>query len=226
MQSFNDSQEIDMEFLSSQFSVENNTFPVNLVRQSPQSASQGFSTSGPDNYIVKNLPFNPTTAFHEYRIDFLPGKVVFYADGHVLHVMHTSSSASQPGHLILTHWSNGNELWSGGPPTQDAAITVSYVKSYFNSSLSDRSQAFSSRCKDPHVPNAICAIPEQMVPPDPTGPNGNATANTYFFSNYQNSTVGQIVYHESQGRRAHVTWQTFCVTALFLMYHGVSTRVW
>jgi hypothetical protein len=220
LQYFNDSQEIDMEFLSSQFSVENNTFPVNLVLQSAQSAAQGFSTAGANNYVVANLPFNPTTAFHEYRIDFVPGSVVFYADSHVLATMKTSTSVPQPGHLILTHWSNGNPLWSAGPPTQDATMTISYVKTYFNSSLADRSQAFASRCKDPQAPNAICTIPDQVVPPDPAGPNGNTTANTYFFSNHENSTVGQIIYHENQGRRASVTWQVFIVAALILVFSG------
>src|SRR5580700_2143818 len=127
MQYFNDSQEIDMEFLSSEFDVENNTFPVNLVLQSAQSVAQGYNAAGTSNYIVANLPFNPTTGFHEYRIDFVPGSVVFYADSHVLATMDTSAVPTVAGHLILTHWSNGNQLWSAGPPAVDAVMTVSYV---------------------------------------------------------------------------------------------------
>lgn len=205
-----------MEFLSSQFDVENNTFPVNLVLQSAQSVAQGYNAAGTGNYIVANLPFNPTTGFHEYRMDFVPGSVIFYADGHILAIMNTSAVPTQAGHLILTHWSNGNPLWSAGPPSIDAVMTVSYVKSYFNSSLTERTQAFESRCRDPHAPYAICSIPDQKRAPDPDGPNGNSTANTYFFINVQNQTTGQIVYHHDEARQYFVTWQIILVVILGL----------
>ncbi len=206
-----------MEFLSSEFNVENNTFPVNLVLQSAQSVAQGYNAAGTGNYIVANLPFNPTTGFHEYRIDFVPGSVIFYADSHVLASMDTSAVPTQAGHLILTHWSNGNPLWSAGPPAVDAVMTVSYVKSYFNSSLTERTQAFESRCKDPHAPYAVCRIPDQKIAPDPDGPNGNATADTYFFINTQNQTTGQIVYHQGQAKRCFVTSPIVVVVILGLL---------
>jgi hypothetical protein len=185
-----------MEFLSEQFNAKTKTFPVNLVLQSPQSAKQGFQDSG-KNFIVANLPFNPTTGFHEYRIDFVPGSVIFYADSYILATMHTSAVPDHAGHLILTQWSNGNPLWSFGPPTKDAIMTVSYVKSYFNSSDPNRMKALEARCQDPLALNAVCAIPDQKIAPDPSGPDGNKTANTYFFSNLQNKTTDQIVYHQS-----------------------------
>ena len=31
-----------------------------------------------------------------------------------------------PERLILQHWSNGNELWSGGPPAENAVLVVEY----------------------------------------------------------------------------------------------------
>jgi hypothetical protein len=206
-----------MEFLSSQFDVENNTFPVNLVLQSAQSVAQGYNAAGTGNYIVANLPFNPTIGFHEYRIDFVPGSVIFYADSNVLATMDTSAIPTQAGHLILTHWSNGNPLWSSGPPVLDAVMTISYVKSYFNSSLTERTEAFDSRCKDPYAPYAICKVPDQKIAPDPDGHNGNATANTYFFINTQNQTTGQIVYHEDQARRYFVTYPIVLVVILGLI---------
>jgi hypothetical protein len=205
-----------MEFLSSQFSVQRKSFPVNLVLQSTQSVAQGYNAVGTGNYIVANLPFNPTVGYHEYRIDFVPGSVIFYADSQVLATMRTSAIPTQPGHLILTHWSNGNPLWSAGPPSRDAVMTVSYIKSYFNSTLSDRSQAFQSRCRDPNAPSAICIIPDQTSPTD-YGPNSNTTGNTYFFSNLQNSTNGQIVYHQGQSRNGVVAWHGFCVAIMVLM---------
>jgi Glycosyl hydrolases family 16 len=208
-----------MEFLSSQFSPKDNTFPVNLVLQSAQSVTQGYNAVGTGNYVVANLPFNPTTGFHEYRIDFVPGSVIFYADGEVLTTMHTSAIPTQAGHLILTQWSNGNPLWSAGPPTIEAIVTVGYVKSYFNSSLVSRIDAFASRCGNQHISGAICSIPDQRGAPDPTGPNGNRTANTYFFSDVKNMTDGQILFHQSKGTRNVVPWQLFPLLFLLVPSH-------
>lgn len=186
-----------MEFLSSQFVPENNSFPVNLVLQSARSAKQGYVGSNTGNYIVANLPFNPTTGFHEYRFDFLPGGITFYADSKTIAIMDSSAAPTEAGHLILTHWSNGNRLWSEGPPAADAAMTVSYVKSYFNSSLKSRRQDFNTRCSNPGLPKAICPVPDQTVAPDTGGPNGNTTANTFFFASQFNMTNNQTIYHDS-----------------------------
>lgn len=186
-----------MEFLSSQFIVENNTFPVNLVLQSVKSVQAGFNAANTGSYKVVNLPFNPTTGYHEYRIDFIPGNVIFYADGQILASMNNSAVPTSPGHMILTQWSNGNPLWSVGPPRDDAIITVSYVKAYFNSSDAARQSSWASRCHDPSTSGAVCSIPDQTFAPDPDGPNGNSSAASWFFSNQANSTVNQTVYHEN-----------------------------
>src|SRR4051812_17404808 len=69
LQYFDDSQEIDMEFLSEQFNLENSTFPVNLVLQANKALKTGFNSADTGNYRRVNLPFDPTTSYHEYRID-------------------------------------------------------------------------------------------------------------------------------------------------------------
>jgi hypothetical protein len=189
-----------MEFLSSQFIPENNTYPVNLVLQSQQSVRNGYNAANTGNYVVANLPFDPTNGFHEYRIDFVPGNVLYYADGYLLAKMNTSAVPTSPGHMILTQWSNGNPLWSYGPPPSEATITVSYVKAYFNSSDPSRQKDWALRCTDPSVPGAICSIPDQIGAPNTSTTNtssGNSSAATYFFSNEKNMTVNQTVYHKS-----------------------------
>lgn len=188
-----------MEFLSSEFVQENNTYPVNLVLQSEQSVRAGYNAAGTGNYIVANLPFDPTDGFHEYRIDFVPGNVLYYADGYLLAQMNTSAVPTSPGHMILTQWSNGNPLWSFGPPPTEATITVSYVKAYFNSSDPARQSDWALRCTDPSASGAICTIPDQIGAPDPSTntSSGNSSAATYFFSNEKNMTVNQTVYHKS-----------------------------
>lgn len=210
-----------MEFLSSQFVPENNTFPVNLVLQSAQSVQAGFNAAGSGNYIVANLPFNPTDGFHEYRIDFVPGNVIFYGDGNILGRMNTTAVPTMPGHMILTQWSNGNPLWSFGPPPTESIISVSYVKAYFNSSDPTRQTAWSSRCKNPTAGGATCTIPDQTSAPDPGNSQGNTSAaSTYFFSDDKNKTIGQTIYHKNrspspiEGDAVRACW----VMALMLLF--------
>ncbi|KAL3423348.1 Beta-glucanase 2 [Phlyctema vagabunda] len=196
---FNDSQEIDMEFLSEQWVVENNTFPVQLVLQSAASVAAGYNALDTGNYVVANLPFNPTDGYHEYRIDFIPGNVIFYADGSMLAHINTTAVPTMPGHLILTQWSNGNPLWSYGPPTEDAIMTVSYVKAYFNSSLEARQTDWARRCQNEEEPNAICPIPDQTSAPDVNRPADSPVTLPYFFSDEKNKTNNQTVYDKNGG---------------------------
>ena len=194
-----------MEFLSSQFVVENNTYPVNLVLQSEQSVQAGFDATGSPNFKLVNLPFNPTSGYHEYRFDFVPGKVIFLADGQELATMNTLAVPTQPGHLILTNWSNGNNKWSFGPPPEDSVISVAYVKAYFNSSSSERQSAWATRCRGSISPDAICAIPDMELPPYPAAPASSGTIETpatFFFSDEKNMTENQTVYHKSKGTTA------------------------
>ncbi|PHH84970.1 hypothetical protein CDD83_1103 [Cordyceps sp. RAO-2017] len=136
---FNDTQEIDMEFLSQLYDAGRQLYPVNLVVQSRKSMEAGYDASRTETFRRVNLSFDPTAGFHEYRFDYLPGRVVFYADSVKLAVMQGEEIPTNGGHLILQHWSNGDPMWSGGPPTQDALLLVSYVKAYFNSSQEDGS---------------------------------------------------------------------------------------
>ncbi len=140
-----------MEFLSTEYHSENSTFPVNLVIQSKDSAARGYDASGTSTYKTVNLDFDPTAAFHEYRFDYLPGKVSFYADSKLLAQMDGVSIPDSAGHLILQHWSNGNAKWSGGPPQEDATIIVSYVKAYFNSSDIRREHDWVTGCASKRV---------------------------------------------------------------------------
>lgn len=199
---FNDSQEIDMEFLSAEFNNEQNVFPVNLVMQSLQSVQQGDNAAGTDTFVLANLTFNPTVGFHEYRFDFIPGLVIFYADSQILATMSNPSAIpTHSGKIILTQWSNGNPEWSRGPPLQDSALIVSYVKAYFHSTNATRKSITSKACRNRAAPKAICAIPDQKEAPNPDGPNGNVSAKTFFFSMQKNDTHGQIIYKQSGGSK-------------------------
>ncbi|KAL7808425.1 family 16 glycoside hydrolase [Trichoderma gracile] len=163
---FNDTQEIDMEFLSREFDASKKLYPVNLVIQSEASRQAGYDASKTGTFKVVNLTFDPTEGFHEYRFDYLHNRVLFYADSKLLAEMNGTSVPSGPGHIILQHWSNGNSKWSGGPPTQDAIMTVSYVKAYFNSSDAQVQSTFADNCQKAREDDAasggngrVCSIP-------------------------------------------------------------------
>ncbi|KJK75426.1 hypothetical protein H634G_08789 [Metarhizium anisopliae BRIP 53293] len=155
---FNDSQEIDMEFLSRQFDEVKKVFPVNLVIHSSLSAKDGYDASKTGTFKTTNLKFDPTKGFHEYRFDYLPGHVYFYADGERLGEMKGENVPSSGGHVILQHWSNGNQLWSGGPPASDAAIVVKSVKAYFNSSDAKKRGDWHNTCRGHGEMGTVCAI--------------------------------------------------------------------
>ncbi|TQV90499.1 glycoside hydrolase family 16 protein [Cordyceps javanica] len=155
---FNDTQEIDMELLSHEFDFENHVYPVNLVIQSAESMKAGYNAAKTGTFKKTNLTFDPTKGFHEYRFDYLPGSVLFYADSTLLAEMAGADAPSAAGHLVLQHWSNGNPLWSAGPPEVDSSIVVSYVKAYFNSSDADQPALWERDCARAKV--AACVIPD------------------------------------------------------------------
>lgn len=211
-----------MEFLSSQYN--DSSSPVNLVLQSPESARDGFDASGTGTFDLQQLPFAPDDGFHEYRFDWGPDSVTFYADGKLIEKM-TSAIPNAAGHITLSHWSNGNPLWSGGPPEEDAITTVEYFKGYFNSSDPKRLDDWAKRCPDPTKANATatCVVPEATA-----APNGNTSAKTYFFTQdpgkSPNQTVNGLVEKKSLGTslfgtdiRWWVPWMlTMVLTSLFL----------
>ncbi|KAK4169284.1 beta-glucanase [Cladorrhinum sp. PSN259] len=213
---FNDTQEIDMEFLSKDFNSSNGSYPVNLVLQSRDAVMAGFDASKTSNFVKAYLPFDPAGDFHEYRIDYLPGRVFFYADGIVLAEMEGNAVPTSPGHLILQHWSNGNKLWSGGPPANDAALTVRYVKAYFNSSTIQRQKDWHGRCKDVDAGNATCKIPD-ITPID-------KSAAGWFFKDKKNTTNNQTISGQSQGSRLERVW--WLVMGTFLFLNGRTFALW
>ncbi|KAF2011267.1 glycoside hydrolase family 16 protein, partial [Aaosphaeria arxii CBS 175.79] len=189
---FNDSQEIDMEFLSREFNQSEGA--VNLVLHTIESVADGYDASGTPQYKVAHLPFRPDDKYHEYRFDWVPGRVVFYIDGEFLWKMEGHGVPETPGRLYLNHWSNGDARWSGGPPPRDESMTISYIKAYFNSTDEERNDKYKERCESFNA-SQVCTIPEQMGAPDLGGDSGNQTARTYFFTQEKDKAPGQIIAH-------------------------------
>ncbi|KAI5793325.1 concanavalin A-like lectin/glucanase domain-containing protein [Geopyxis carbonaria] len=172
----NDTQIIDMEFLSKQLSEADDKQPVNLVLHSAASKAPGSDASHTPSYKLHPLPFAPSKGFHEYRFDWTPGRVSFFADGAWLADI-TQNVPEHPGSLLFAHWGNGPPGWTAGPPDEDATLTVAYAKAYFNSS-SDANAEYKKRCENADAETAVCKIPEVKGAPDG---NGKKRAG-YFFT--------------------------------------------
>ncbi|KAK7718831.1 hypothetical protein SLS57_005941 [Botryosphaeria dothidea] len=192
----NNSMEIDMEFLSRQLNSTSSSSPLNLVIHTPESAANGFDAASTPDFDVQQVPFHADEGFHEYRFDWLPDRVSFYTDGKWISDLNYTVP-NEPGVLVINHWSNGNPNWSAGPPTEDAVLTISYAKAYFNSSDTQRQSDYTKRCNTANATayaTSVCQIPDQTTAPDTAGPDGNTTANTFFFSNDPHNTQNQTVF--------------------------------
>jgi hypothetical protein len=176
-----------MEFLSRQLPTSNNnSAPVNLVIQSPKSEAAGFDASKTPGFDLHSLPFRPDNDFHEYRFDWLPGQISFYADNQLLRVM-TEDIPTSPGHAVLNHWSNGDPAWSAGPPKEDAVFTVSHAHFYFNSSSPEQNKRYKNNCPKPDN-SRVCKINDPVVMPlipiPPKSPSGTTSS-----TNPSNATI-------------------------------------
>jgi len=208
---YSDTQEIDLEFLSSQ--IGQNSSAINLVLHTAQinDASQKLT------YKVVELPFASDEQVHEYRFDWSRNKISFFVDGTwVWNIDEVEYIPTMPGHLVLNHWSNGNPLWSSGPPMVDAKMLVTYTKAYFNSSRLERLDDFNKRCQSAKN-KTVCQIPDQIGPPV----YGNGSVNRpYFFSKDINrdAVVNQTIWEDGA---LDVLYDMSIVFRFWIMVFGV-----
>jgi beta-glucanase (GH16 family) len=185
-----------LEYLSRQSIDQNGSSPINLVIQSPASADANYNAINTSTFRIQNLPFKPSDGYHEYRFDWTPERIVFFADGQLLQEFENTfdgDAPDAPGTLMLNHWSTGNPGWSGGPPAQDAVLTLSYVKAYFNSSNATRESEWRGACGNSDWNGRTCQIPDfpsQGIDPQSSTVNSGKT----MFFMYENGNANQTIY--------------------------------
>jgi beta-glucanase (GH16 family) len=208
-----------MEYLSRQSENDNGSSPINLVIQSPASADANYNAINTSTFRIQSLPFKPSDSYHEYRFDWTPERIVFFADGQMLQEFENTfdgDTPNAPGTLMLNHWSTGNPGWSGGPPAQDAVLTLSYVKAHFNSSNAARETQWRGACAGAWQ-GRTCQIPDS--PPGGIDPESNGTVSsgkTEFFM-YQDGNVNQTMYPAATGGSSAFllsTWPILSWTAM------------
>ncbi|KAI9829639.1 MAG: hypothetical protein M1826_005529 [Phylliscum demangeonii] len=127
---FNDTQEMDIEFLSDPQSKSNpvdGSTPMHYTNQ----AVDGNRTH--ETYATWPSPADATSAAHEYRIDWIKGKTIYYLDG-VLQKTFTTNVPTVPGTWIWNNWANGDPGWTGNPPATDNVFKISKIVMYYNTS--------------------------------------------------------------------------------------------
>lgn len=225
-----------MEYLSRQAIYENSTgsYPINLVIQSPASADANYNAINTSTFRVQHLPFKPSDGYHEYRFDWTPERIVFFADGCPLQEFENTfdgDAPDAPGTLMLNHWSTGNAGWSGGPPAQDAVLTLSYVKAYFNSSNVTRENEWNDACSGGRdLADRTCQIPDfpiQGIDPQRNGLKDPGKTKFFMYDNYVN--VNQTIYPAATGGKPSssstaltlhtpATWTLLGWTAVFCLF--------
>jgi hypothetical protein len=113
----NDTQEIDFAFLTTDSSVAHLT-------------NEQTSANSPTSSFSVSAPSDATTAYHEYRVDWLPGKAMFYIDAKLVQTI-TVNVPTSAGFWLINNWSNGNS-WAQGPPTKDNVLRIRSIDGYFN----------------------------------------------------------------------------------------------
>jgi Glycosyl hydrolases family 16 len=123
----NDTQEIDIEYLSDPSSLSNSgaNAPIPLLYTNQATVAGGIAT-----HSIGPPPLDVTT-LHEYRIDWVSGSTSFYLDG-VFQKSFTENVPTQPGAWIFNHWTNGDQGFSVGPPQADSIFKIQNIVMYYN----------------------------------------------------------------------------------------------
>jgi len=120
----NDNQEIDWEILTSTISTSSACVPAGIW-----ATNQAVIPGTPNTHQTVPFTFDPTAAFHEYRIDWSAGVTSFYIDGQQK-ARFTTNVPTQAGPWLWNVWSNGDPCWSNGPPTADSTTQIRSIDIY------------------------------------------------------------------------------------------------
>lgn len=84
-----------------------------------------YSGGEESNNVEKDLPFDPTAGFHEYRFDLTPGRAEFYVDG-VLYRTFRDGLPREPMRLLVNSWF---PTWlPGEEPDTDGYTYVDWIR--------------------------------------------------------------------------------------------------
>ncbi|GAB7350743.1 hypothetical protein MBLNU459_g1294t1 [Dothideomycetes sp. NU459] len=103
---------------------------IEIQTSYPQQVSYTNQGAGGPVTTTRAVPDDTSAAYHEYRIDWLPGRTSFYFDG-ALQATMTRDVSVTPGRWMANCWSNGGP-WTLGPPARDVVCNILSVDLYVN----------------------------------------------------------------------------------------------
>ncbi|CAE6362009.1 unnamed protein product [Rhizoctonia solani] len=113
-------QEADVEFLTSDQDFYQRVYHTNH----PGTVNGDTDPEASKSIVIPGADF---TAFHEHRLDWLPTSTKYYYDSALKSTV-AKNSPTKDSSLIANVWSDGEPLWSRGPPQNDAIATIYYIK--------------------------------------------------------------------------------------------------
>ncbi|KAJ7593269.1 concanavalin A-like lectin/glucanase [Mycena floridula] len=120
----NDTQEVDFEMLTTTTLTASESVAAGIW-----ATNQAVAAGEDKTYATVPLSFDPSSDFHEYRMDWSEISTTFYIDG-VQKAQHVTNIPTAPLHYIFNVWSTGDKLWSAGPPTQDSITSIRFIDLY------------------------------------------------------------------------------------------------
>ncbi len=100
----NSQTEIDFEFSGRD---PDTLYMVNWLNPNPQSDPTGANETYDARY-----PFTVSTAFHDYKFVWQPGRIEFFVDG-ASKAVHTTNVPSAPANFMINHWGTDSGNWGG-----------------------------------------------------------------------------------------------------------------
>ncbi|KJX94930.1 hypothetical protein TI39_contig4149g00007 [Zymoseptoria brevis] len=151
----NDSQEIDIEWISdpestSNQGTNNGARVMQYTNQGPHGAEDSIEING-------RAPDDATSAVHEYRIDWTENKSSFYLDG-VFQQHIDGNVPATPRAWTWNAWKNGDPEFTVGPPQNDAVFKIQRIVMRYNTT------ADSSRGEGPSMSNTSQSSKESAGP--------------------------------------------------------------
>lgn len=119
---FNDTEEIDIEYIGQNSDM----LYLSSKRTNPRDHSMDIDYL---NYVYKS---GTLSDYHDYRFDWMPGKVDFFVDGKQLYTANRYSPTAA-SRMMLMNWGNGDVDWSS-LPTVPVYARFRNVRMFFNSS--------------------------------------------------------------------------------------------
>ncbi|WVQ93351.1 hypothetical protein IAU59_000419 [Kwoniella sp. CBS 9459] len=105
------------------------------------------TAAGENDFGIVPFTSDPTAAYHNYTIAWVPGGTKYYFDGAMLDSPAKYSSVN-PSKVMINNWSNGDVTFTQGPPTSDVVLKVASLAYYYQTESLGNYPAYPAGCTE------------------------------------------------------------------------------